>query len=187
MLASWDSPAPLPRAGAGAAPSPPAPSGVGAPGGCTGELGPPHPPALFYINPIFRLPGSRDRSWFMLLGLPVPDSGLHAPLPTTAAAPPLSSAPSQSSSSCQWLRWEVQVRCWLPARLPCVCLVKEEASPPLESFTLSSFLLSPRLPRGFGVSLSLSVSLFSLAPIRLQCMQCSLQIPHCTLILFLCL
>lgn len=180
MLASWESPSPAsPSSGGRCLPEPPrrgtpSPPGVAAVGRWDPFATTPHRAAF---NPLATAAATVSPS---RMSPPLPDSGLRAPSPP----PP---APSQSSSSCRWLRWEVQVRRWLPARLPCVCLVKEEASPPLESFTLSSFLLSPRLPRGFGVSRSLSVSLFSLAPIRLQCRQCSLQIPHCTLILFLCL
>lgn len=168
MLASWD---PRSPSRAGAARAPPHSLVAGRDPSGAGTLG----------TPTFPLLGGSGAAAHPEWGRPL------APVRPRLEPPRPPPAPSPGSSSCQWLRLEVQVRRWRPARLPCVCLVKEEASPPLESFTLSSLLLSPRLPRGFGVSRSLSVSLFSPAPIGLQCVQCSLQIPHCTLILFLCL
>lgn len=63
----------------------------------------------------------------------------------------------------------------LPASLPCLS-EGEEAGPPLESFTLSSFA-SPTCPPGVrGQPPSLWRAL-PLAPLRLQCRQCSLHSP----------
>lgn len=63
----------------------------------------------------------------------------------------------------------------LPASLPCLS-EGEEAGPPLESFTLSSFA-SPTCPPGArGQPPSLWRAL-PLAPLRLQCRQCSLRSP----------
>lgn len=105
---------------------------------------------------------------------PSPDCTGHRPQPADVSAgifPLLMSPlppPPQSGCSCQDHRLELQVWGWPAARLlPCLS-AREEAGPPLESFTLSSFRLSHLSPGSVG-SAALAPSLSSPAPLRLQC------------------
>lgn len=94
---------------------------------------------------------------------------------------PLSRSPSppppQSGCSCQDRRLEVQVGRWPAAHLPPVS-VCERGSRPTSGILHSLLVLPlPPVPWEPGVSRPRSSALFSPAPLRLQCRQCSLGSP----------